>query len=155
MTPKAMRPMTFFLYYDVFLPKNLFLNLEPPLCTGRFTPLAPLCIVKLVIWNFFPDHSRHLGGVLGPSPSPWRTPTSARPGTDLRAYFIEQLLMGRGKLVTWNFFLTSPDIWVGSLGHPIKNALNIQKFWLCLFRQIGLNSTLWLVSWYKNHGMYN
>ena len=42
MTPKAMEPMTFFLYYDVFLPKNLFWNLEPPLCTGRFTPLAPL-----------------------------------------------------------------------------------------------------------------
>ena len=42
MTPKAMKPMTFFLYYDVVFPKNFFWNLGPPLFTGRLPPLAPL-----------------------------------------------------------------------------------------------------------------
>ena len=51
-----------------------------------FTDQLLLGIVKLVIWNFFLTSPRHLGGVLGPSPSPWRTPTSARPGTDFRAF---------------------------------------------------------------------
>ena len=34
----------------------------------------------------FPDQFRHLGGVLGPSPSPWGTSASVRQGTDFRAY---------------------------------------------------------------------
>ena len=31
------------------------------------------------------------------SPSPWGTPTSARPGTDFRAYLIEETLLGISK----------------------------------------------------------
>ena len=37
------------------------------------------------------DGSRTLGEVLRPSPTTWGTP-SARPGTNFRAYFIEQLM---------------------------------------------------------------
>ena len=43
--------------------------------------------------TLFPDPPPvHLGGVLGPSPTPWGTPTSARPGTDIRVYFIEEIV---------------------------------------------------------------
>ena len=49
---------------------------------------------------------RHLGGVLGPSPSTWRTPTSARAGTDFREYFIEDILLEIVKLGILNFFWT-------------------------------------------------
>ena len=66
----------------------------------------------------FPEPSRHLCGVLGPSPSPWGTPSSARPRTDLRAYFIEDILLGIVKLVIWKIFWTPPSIWVESWGRP-------------------------------------
>ena len=54
----------------------------------------------------------------GPSSSPWGSPTSARPGTDFRACFIKNTLLGIIKLVIWNFFLTLPDIWVRFWSHP-------------------------------------
>ena len=38
-------------------------------------------------------------GVKGPYPSPWGTPTSGRPGTDFRAHFIEETLLGIVRLV--------------------------------------------------------
>ena len=41
-TPRATKPMTFFLYYDVFSPKNFFWNLGTRLFTYITTPLAPL-----------------------------------------------------------------------------------------------------------------
>ena len=53
--------------------------------------------------------------VKGPSPSPW---TLARPGTDFREYFIEEILLSIVKLVIWKFLLTPPDIWVELWGHP-------------------------------------
>ena len=41
---------------------------------------------KKKILNFFQTPSIHLGGVLGPSPPPWGTLTSARPRIDFRAF---------------------------------------------------------------------
>ena len=61
---------------------------------------------------------RHLGGLLGPSPSPWGTPISARPGTDLIAYLIEDILLSVVKLVIWKNFWTPPNICVEFWGHP-------------------------------------
>ena len=47
--------------------------------------------------------------VLGPSSTPWGTPTSARPGTDFRAYFIEKILLSISKVGHLNLFLTPID----------------------------------------------
>ena len=54
--------------------------------------------------KLFPDPSNHQGAALGPSP--WRTPTSARPGTDFRAYFIEEIMLGIVELVIRHLFWT-------------------------------------------------
>ena len=56
--------------------------------------------------------------IWGPSSSPWGSPTSARPGTDFRACFTKNTLLGIIKLGIWNFFLTLPDIWVRFWSHP-------------------------------------
>ena len=73
---------------------------------------SKICHLKL-----FPDHpSNHLGGVLGPSL--WGTQVSARPGTNFKAYSIEEILLEIERLVIWNFFLTPPDIWVEFWGQP-------------------------------------
>ena len=45
----------------------------------------------------FSDPSRHLGGVQRGHHSPWRAPTSARPGTDFRAYFIKWCCLANWK----------------------------------------------------------
>ena len=67
--------------------------------TAYFCKQELLGMVREVNQNLFRIAIvRHLGWVLGPSPSPWRTPKSARPGTDFRAYFIKQLLLGLVKL---------------------------------------------------------
>ena len=72
---------------------------------------------KLVIRNFFQTTSSDQGGGLGPSPSPWGTPTSARPGTDFRAHFIEQLLLVKN-LSFETFSRPPPTIWMEFWGHP-------------------------------------
>ena len=61
----------------------------------------------------------------GPSPSPWGTPASGRPGTDFRTHFIEGKLLVISKLVIWNFFQTSG--WgPGAISIPMENP-NISK----------------------------
>ena len=54
---------------------------------------------KISHLKLFSGPYRHLGGVLGPFPTAWRTPTSARPRNDFRAYFIKQKLLGIVRLV--------------------------------------------------------
>ena len=49
--------------------------------------------------KLFNNPSNHQGAALGPSPSPWRTQTSARPWADYRAYFIEGILLDIVRLV--------------------------------------------------------
>ena len=73
---------------------------------------------KISHLKLFPDPSRHLGEVLEPSPTPWGTPTSARPGSDFKVYFIKDIFLGIVKLVILNFFVTPPDIWVSFWSHP-------------------------------------
>ena len=86
-------------------------NNESSLQKGGDLKILVHSCINLVLWqgtNFSLRHgygqtklfpSRHLVGVLGPSPSPWGTSTSARPGTDLRAFFIEDILLGIAGLV--------------------------------------------------------
>ena len=88
-----------------------------------FIKILPSCWWLMIDLEFREDatgrgesQNPHLGGVLGPSPSPWWTPTAARPGTDFRAYFIKQKLLGIVRLVIQNFFLTSSRHLDGVLG---------------------------------------
>ena len=48
-------------------------------------------------------YQANAGGALGPSPSPWGTPTSARPGTGFGQFFIEEKLSGISKRVPLKF----------------------------------------------------
>ena len=127
---------TWYRSFSGFQPLRAKGGLERPdlamtLCSGELSqhkgflfPYSCLFLHKAVAGNMYRSNcyyfwtSGSLGWILGSSPSPWRSPTSARPGTDFRAYFMEEALLGIVKLVIWNFFLTSPDIWVGSWGHP-------------------------------------
>ena len=73
---------------------------------------------KISHLKLFPDPSRDLSEVLEPSPTPWGTPTSARPGSDFKVYFMKDIFLGIVKLVILNFFVTPPDIWVSFWSHP-------------------------------------
>ena len=65
--------------------------------------------------------SKHQGGGLGQSPSPWGTLISARPVTDFRAYFTVVTLIGISKWVIWNFF-QNPSIHLGGvMGPPLSS----------------------------------
>ena len=56
-------------------------------------------------------------------PSPLGTPTSARPGIDFRAYFIEEILLGIVKSFISNFFQTPRH-----LGGALRALLKLQNY---------------------------
>ena len=66
--------------------------------------------------KLFPDPSRHLGEVLEPSPTPWGTPTSARPGSDFKVFY-KRHISRHSKISHFKLFC-DPSRYLGELLEP-------------------------------------
>ena len=82
--------------------------------------------------KLIPDPSRHLGGVLWPSLSPWLSPISVGPGTDFRAYLDRKALLSRPLMANLAF---EP-----SIGHPTPSVFHADQRGMFgfLIRTLGL-----------------
>ena len=80
---------------EILIEKHICPHVPQPICHFReLLPTLPpqffmlISVVGVLYWD-------PLAGVLEQSSPPWETPTSARPGTDFRAYSIEDISIVR------------------------------------------------------------